>query len=198
MIWVQRVIRGLAYLEVIFYTSYYKYLLGEFGLNSKIKGKIWLTNPKAIFISNSCQIGPFCRLETFESYGNVKTNPKLVIGSNTSLQHAVHIYCANSVILEDGCLIASGCMITDNNHGINPEDDYYAHQPLNFRSTIIKEGVWLGENVCVLAGSIIGKRSIVSSNSVVNGKIPDYCIAAGNPAKVVKQYNFETKKWEKI
>lgn len=182
--------------KIFFY--YYILIFGGFGKNSYIKGKVWLTNPIYIFIGKSCQIGPYCRLESFSNYGNVKSNPKLLIGDYTSIQHAVHIYCANSVILEKGCLIASGCMITDNNHGINPIGEHYGNQPLKSRPTIIKEYVWLGENVCVLAGSEIGKRSIIRSNSVVIGKIPEYSIASGNPAKVIKKYNFETNFWETV
>ena len=184
-------------LNKILFAPYYRVLFGEFGKNSFIKGKIWLTNPENIFIRKYCNIGPYCRLETFSNYGNNITKPKLTIGENSSIQHAVHIYCANSVTLGKGSLIASGCMITDNNHGTKPEEGLYVKQPLKYRETIIGDDVWLGENVSVLAGSIIGKKSIVRSNSVVIGEIPEYCIASGNPAKIIKKYNFKKKKWEK-
>jgi acetyltransferase-like isoleucine patch superfamily enzyme len=177
---------------------YYSSILGGFGEKSKITGKIWLTNPANIFIGRSCQIGPYCRIEAFSNYGKVKTYPKIIIDDTCSIQHAVHIYCANSVILEKGCLIASGCMITDNNHGIDPEGDHYGSQPLKARTTILREYVWLGENVSVLSGSIIGKRSIIGSNSVVIGEIPEYSIASGNPARVIRRYDFETKNWKKV
>lgn len=177
---------------------YYSNKFGNFGNGSRIAKKIWLVNPSKIFIGKSCFIGPYARIETYTNYGNKITNPKLSFGDNCILQHAVHIYCANNIEFGEGCLIASGCMITDNNHGTDPESCFYADQPLRAKSTIIKEGVWLGENVCVLAGSIIGKKCIIGANSVVNSNIPDYSIAAGNPAKVIKQYNFETKEWEKV
>ena len=44
----------------------------------------------------------------------------------------------------------------------------------------------------------IGKGSIIGANSLVTKSIPDFSIAAGNPAKVIKQYNFTKKQWEKI
>lgn len=177
---------------------YYHLILGNFEKGSIIRGKLWVINPSNIFIGKSCQIGPYCRFETYSNYGGKSTISKLTIEDNCSIQHAVHIYCANNVTLQKGCLIASGCMITDNNHGINPEGDHYGEQPLNVKTTILKEYVWLGENVCVLAGSTIGKRSIIGSNSVVIGDIPDYSIAVGNPARVIKRYNFDTKAWEKV
>jgi len=185
-------------INIFFSKVYYKMIFNGFGKNSFIKGKVWLTNPENITIGNSCQIGPLCRLETFPNYANEKSFPKLIIGDKTSIQHAVHIYCKESVVIGEGCLIASGCMITDNNHGTDAIGDHYVNQPLNSRPTIIEDDVWLGENVCVLAGSKIGKRSIVRSNSVVIGLIPSYSIVSGNPAVIIKKYNFETNIWEKV
>lgn len=187
-------------LNIIYIIRYIKYsfTFGSLGKNTIIYGKIWYSKPKNIFIGHRCKIGPYCRIETFPNYGKRNTNPKLSIGDDSSLQHAVHIYCADLLTIGSGVLIASGCMITDNNHGMDPEGILYENQPLISKPTLIEDGVWLGENVCVLSGSKIGKRSIIGSNSVVKGKIPSYTIASGNPAKVIKYYNFETKTWEKV
>ena len=62
---------------------------------------------------------------------------------------------------------------------------------------MIGTGTWLGENVCVI-GAKIGKQSIIAANSVVTKDVPDYCIAAGSPAKVIKQFNFDKQAWEKV
>ena len=61
----------------------------------------------------------------------------------------------------------------------------------------IGEGSWIGEKVCILSGVSIGKKCIIGAGSVVTKSIPSYSIAAGNPAKVLKVYNFESKRWEK-
>lgn len=54
---------------------------------------------------------------------------------------------------------------------------------------IIEEEVWLGINVTILAGSIIGRGATIGAGSVVRGKIPPYAVVTGNPAKVVG-FNF--------
>lgn len=180
------------------YFLYYRNEFGKLGKGAIIRSKIWLTGGKDIFIGDKCAIGPYCRIESYNNYNGQVLTPKLEIGSYSSLQHAVHVYCANSITIGEGVVIASGCMITDNNHGIDPEGDFYLKQPLKFKTTTIEDGVWLGENVCVLGGARIGKRSIIGSNSVVSGIIPPFSIAVGNPAKVIKQYNFESKQWEKV
>ena len=64
----------------------------------------------------------------------------------------------------------------------------------NLRSVSIGDGSWIGENVCIL-GANIGKHSVIGANSVVLQDIPDYCVAVGSPARVVRKYDFETKKW---
>lgn len=176
----------------------YKNKLGHVGSGTIIYSKIWINDPKNIFIGKKCLIGPFCRIESFTRYGTQLLKPKLQIGDFCSLQHGVHIYCANSVKIGNGVLIASGCLITDNDHGTNPEGEFYLKQPLKFKATFIDDGVWLGENVCILKGAIIGKRSIIGSNSVVSNEIPPFSIAIGNPARVIKQFNFNTKRWEKV
>jgi len=185
-------------IKLLYLYLFYKKKFGNLGSRVRILGKIHTTNPKAIHIGSKCQIGHYCRIESFSNYGKQELSPKLIIKENTCIEHAVHMYCANSLFIGRGVLIASGCMITDNNHGINPEKENYVQQPLMFKETKISDGVWLGENVSVLPGSHIGEKTIIGANSVVSGSIPPYCIAVGNPAKVIKKYNFQIKSWEKI
>ena len=61
----------------------------------------------------------------------------------------------------------------------------------------IGEGTWLGEGVCVI-GAKIGKGCVIGANAVVTKDIPDYSVAVGSPAKVIKKYNSDTKRWEKL
>ena len=55
------------------------------------------------------------------------------------------------------------------------------------RPVSIGDGAWLGHGSIVLPGSNIGKHVVVGANSVVTGDLPDNCIAAGVPARVIKQ-----------
>ena len=71
-------------------------------------------------------------------------------------------------------------------------------RPLSSKPVVIENNVWIGELCSVLPGVIIGENSIIGANSVVTKSIPANFIAVGNPVKVIKQYNFETKKWEKV
>lgn len=61
----------------------------------------------------------------------------------------------------------------------------------------IENDVWIGANAVVTAGVKIGRHSVVAAGSVVTKSVPEYCIVAGNPAKIIKSYHFTTLKWEK-
>ena len=60
---------------------------------------------------------------------------------------------------------------------------------------LLENGVWIGNSTIILPGVTIGEKSIIGAGSVVTKSIPPYCIAAGNPAKVIKKYDFNTKMW---
>lgn len=85
----------------------------------------------------------------------------------------------------DKTLIGKDVVIMDHNgHGIAPTRRY---TPGTAKEVEIKENVWLGNNVVILPGTIIGKNSIVGANSVVKGKFPENVIIQGNPAKIIKR-----------
>ena len=88
--------------------------------------------------------------------------------------------------------------ISDNLHSYADLSKPIIEQPIKQLKKIrIGEGSWIGENVCVI-GASIGKHCTIGANSVVTHDIPDYSVAVGAPARVVKRYNEMTQKWEKI
>jgi acetyltransferase-like isoleucine patch superfamily enzyme len=62
----------------------------------------------------------------------------------------------------------------------------------------IAENVWIGANSVITAGINIGRHTVIGAGSVVTKDLPAYCVAVGNPARIVKQYNHETQVWEKV
>ena len=116
----------------------------------------------------------------------------------------VHITAAHSVEIGDNVLMASKIYISDCSHGsyVGNENDSDpmvspVDRPLSMKAVTIEDNVWLGEFVSVLPGVTIGKGTIVGANSVVSKSLPPYVIAVGSPAKPIKFYNFENKRWEK-
>ena len=100
------------------------------------------------------------------------------------------------VTLEDNVLCADKVNIVAENHGYLDVTTPIREQPCVTGEIVVGEGSWLGINVTILAGTTIGKNSVVGANSVVKGKFQDYCVIAGNPAKVVKR--FDGEKWVRV
>lgn len=129
----------------------------------------------------------------------------IIIGNNVQINDYVHIGGVNSIIIEDNTLIASRVFITDHNHGSyagNLNDTSPEVLPIkrkiSSKDVHICKNVWIGESVSILPGVTIGEGSIIGANSVVSKNIPPYSIAVGIPITVIKQYNFESNKWEKV
>ena len=71
-------------------------------------------------------------------------------------------------------------------------------QGVSTAPTKIKDEYWIGTKAVITTGVTVGKHSIIAAESVVAKDIPHYCIAAGNPASIIKKQNGNTKRWEKI
>lgn len=178
---------------------FYKLLFYRIGKRTTLSSPLYTINPRFVKIGNRVYMGPSCRIEAYPSTSHSsRLMPIMKIGNGVNMGHGVLLSCSHSLIIEDNALIAGGCYISDNNHSMDPEGPQYGEQSLTFAPTIVGKGVWLGFNVCVLAGANIGERSIIGAGSVVRGTIPPYSIAVGAPARVVKRYSFKTKQWVSV
>lgn len=140
--------------------------------------------------------GEGCELIALNSHFGQVLNSHLHIGDHVRVTARGRITCAGNITIEDDVLMAPDVFITDHNHGMNPEyPGGYSPQALIVKDVKICQGVWLGQRVCVLPGVTIGAHSIIGANSVVTHDIPPYSIAVGAPARVVKVWNHNTKKW---
>lgn len=93
---------------------------------------------------------------------------------------------------------AQNVTITGLNHNYEDVDTFIDAQGVNTNLVIIEDDVWIGANAVILPGVTIGKHCVVAAGSIVSKSIPPYSICAGTPARVIKQYNFETKAWERV
>lgn len=177
-----------------------KYALGiaHIGKNSKVGLLHNFLNGQYITIGDRSCVGRFSKLQCFDHFNGVEYHPTIQIGNDCLLGQNVSILSADTVIIEDKVTLASYITIVNENHGMNPEDPQcYRYQTLTSAPIIIKEGTWIGERCNILPGVTIGKKCVIGSGSVVNKSVPDYCMAVGNPARVIKKYNFDTHRWER-
>ena len=166
------------------------------GNNNRIFRPLKIDGYKNIYLENNILIKDLGWLYALKS--SKENKPSLRISSNCEIGHMVHIVAINSIIIKDSVLTADKVFITDGTHNFDNISIPIREQGVKqLKDVVIGSGSWIGENVSIL-GASIGKQSIIGAGSVVVKDIPDYSIAVGNPAKVVKKYNFETKKWQSV
>lgn len=147
-------------------------------------------------------VGRQCRFDLMsdEDY-NLSQSKKLTFGANCKLGDNVHIVANDRVEFGNDCLLASNIFISDTSHGIYKGTDQASPdsvpgtRKLVFSPVKIGSKVWIGENVSILPGVSIGTGSIIGANSVVTKNIPENTIAAGNPAVIIKKYDFKQQSW---
>ena len=157
-----------------------------------VKGRQYIKCGKDVYI------GENSKLLCWDSHRGKKfdKSPEIILGDNLHITRNFVLQCANRIEIGNNVLIASDVFMIDYNHGMNPLAESYLHNPLDIsEGIIIKDGAWIGNNVIILGGVEIGEKTIVGAGSVVTHSIPDYSIAVGNPAKVIKKWNFDISEW---
>ena len=62
----------------------------------------------------------------------------------------------------------------------------------------MEDECWVAANAVITSGVTIGKHSVIAAGAVVTKNIPPYSVAVGNPAKVIKKYDFEKQEWVRV
>lgn len=161
-----------------------------------IRRPVYLRGKRGFSFGPGFTTGYRCRIEVF----NPREGVKLRLGKNCKLGDNVHLVASQRVTLGDDCLLASHIFISDTNHGTVDSDPRISPDARELTTAPVEIGsrVWLGEGVCVLPGARIGDGCIIGAHSVVTGEIPANCVAVGAPARVVRRYNFQTMKMERV
>jgi acetyltransferase-like isoleucine patch superfamily enzyme len=124
--------------------------------------------------------------------------PKLQLGKGCVFGYNNHIACVRDVVIGDHVLTANNVYISDNIHAYEDISRPIIQQPVLFKSSVsIGDGSWIGENVSIIA-SRVGKNCVIGANAVVTHDIPDFSVAVGIPAVVIRQYDQQLKKWHLV
>ncbi len=125
--------------------------------------------------------------------------PKLVLKSGCFVNNGCQISCIDRVTIGENVMLAEYCFIADNNHSHEDPDRAIKHQPLRSAGElVIGDGSWIGANCCVIGAVRIGRHCVVGANSVVNTDLPDFSLAVGAPARVVRRYDPASRTWAKV
>lgn len=114
------------------------------------------------------------------------------IGDRCLIGRASGIVGHLSIVIGNDVWTGHHVYITDQNHGYRDVSIPISQQSQPERAVSIGDGSWIGHGSVILPGAEIGKHVVIGANSVVTGKIPDYSVAVGSPARVIRQYQPES------
>lgn len=143
---------------------------------------------------NKFSLGNDSTIEDFTAVNNGVGD--VIIGDRTRIGLSNTII--GPVYIGDDVRLAQNVVLSGLNHNYQEVDSPIHVQGISTEFIRIEDESWLGANVVVVSGVTIGKHSIVAAGSVVTKNVPSYSVVAGNPARVLKKYDFTTKAWKKI
>lgn len=141
---------------------------------------IQLHNDKGLQIGNYLKCRPRCSIRI--------EGGKMNIGHDCFFNLNVSVTCLEYINIGNNVQIGNNTVIVDHNHDYQNGNGYIC------KSVEIGDNTWIGANCVILPGVSIKEGAIIAAGSVVNKDVPAYTIVAGNPAKVVREYNKNGKK----
>jgi acetyltransferase-like isoleucine patch superfamily enzyme len=179
--------------------TWWRLRLGHLGQRSLLFAPMLVTEPDHISIGSHTSIRDGARLEIVRSPG-ATWEPRLEIGDGVNIEQGVHIVCQCSVIIEDDVSITPYCVIVDTYHPYDPPDvppKIGARLPDRPTHVRIGAGSFIGTHSMILPDVTIGRGCVIGAGSVVTSDVPDYCVATGSPARVVRKFDPQTRLWHK-
>lgn len=163
---------------------------GAFGAGSCIaypQGAIY--NESYIRLGSDTIVGPHASLTVGMSPGQqMPSDPVISIGDRCIIGRGSHIVGHWSIELGDDIQTGPYVYITDQNHTYaDPETPVGRQWPVE-TTVRIGSGSWLGAHAVILPGAEIGRNTVVAAGAVVRGRVPDHCVVAGVPARIVRRW----------
>ena len=143
---------------------------------------------------NRFELGERSTIEDFCTVNNGVGN--VIIGSRTRI--GIGSVLIGPVAIGNDVRLAQHVVISALNHNYTDINLPISEQGVTTAQVAVEDESWIGSNAVILPGVTIGKHCVVAAGSVVTKSIPPYCVAGGNPARIIRQYNAATNTWEKV
>jgi acetyltransferase-like isoleucine patch superfamily enzyme len=168
---------------------WYRLFFKAIGARSSIRNPLLIANPKYIALGSNVSIRDGVRLELVRRPN--APSPELRIGNNVTIEQDFHLACCSKIVIGDNVSIAARCSVVDITHPfwrIDISESIAGAMLEGPHHVIIGQRTFLGLGVTVLPNVEIGEGAVVGPHSVVMSNLPPFCVAAGNPARVIRYW----------
>ena len=148
------------------------------GRGSKIYRSVRMDTPP----SRKFSLGRRSVVESFSCINNAVGD--VIIGDYTRI--GIHNTIIGPVVIGSHVNLAQGITVTALNHNFQDTTKQIDEQGISTKSVVISDDVWIGANAVILPGVTIGHHAVVAAGAVVTNDVPDNCVVAGVPAKIIK------------
>jgi len=143
---------------------------------------------------NNFSLGSKSTIEDFSTINNGVGD--VIIGDNTLIGMSNVII--GPITIGDNVIFAQNIVASGLNHEYTDVNTPIHEQKILVSPIVVEDDCWIAANSVITAGVTIGKHSVIAAGAVVTKNIPPNSVAAGNPAKVIKQYDATTRQWVKV
>lgn len=170
-----------------FFTILVKSSFREFGSGSTLQRPVGIWGASSISIGKKVHIGSGSWLHFLNSK-DLGQELGIHIGDGCSFAGGVVITSVKSVQIGDFVLFGKNVHIADHGHEYHNSNIPIIQQGISEAlPVVVGSGSWIGQGVIICPGVTIGKNCVIGANSVVKSNIPDFSVAVGAPAKVVRK-----------
>lgn len=143
---------------------------------------------------NRFELGKDSTIEDFSTINNGVGD--VLIGERTRI--GLGNVLIGPVKIGNDVMFAQNVVLSGLNHSYEDISLPTSLQKVSTSQIVVEDEVWIGANVVITAGVTIGKHSVVAAGSVVVKDVPPYSVVVGNPGKILKKYDPEKGKWERV
>ncbi len=169
-----------------------KWLLNPFIHHKGKKSLIRSQTRMDILPFNKFYMGDDSTIEDFTTINNGVGD--IYIGDRTRIGLGCTLI--GPVTIGNDVRLAQNIVMSGLNHNYTDISMPISEQGVSINPIVVEDEVWIGANCVILPGVTVKKHAVVAAGSIVRQNVPAYSVVAGNPAKVMKKYNKETKIWE--
>lgn len=157
------------------------------GVKISLSTKVDVDKNGLLKIGNTSRVHRFCKFSTLGG--------RIIIGKNTTIGDYATFLGRGNILIGDNVMFADNVKIVAFQHEYKDVLNPISLQPTIVNNIDIGDDSWVGINVTIVGDVTLGKHCIIAAGSVVTKSFPNYSLIAGIPARLIKYYCFDSKRW---